>query len=254
MRTLSAYGCFFLCYLMPLAHAGEWDFATGFLARNYPLGASFVGEAGYSQKFWKTESDGPASKFLYGDVRSAVSARTSGVVNGAGGSLTVSPISFVSLGGRWGISNRLVKVGPLDCVELECRGTVLRSQLFGSIKLGAGPWGVAFESSSERLGSSTRHREVLDEVSTLPVVAAGDHLLTADFFTAYQLSNTWRVLAWLRNQSVTQTHHSNQFRGILAQHTQGQWMTTTGVGFYQSTIQSLGLTVLGGIRWSPALE
>jgi hypothetical protein len=238
---------------MPLAHAGQWDFSSGFLARNFPLGAAFVGEVGYSQKFWKSEAEGPVSKFLYGDVRSAVSASTSGVVNGAGASLIISPISFVSLGGRWGASNRLVKVGPLDCEALECRGTVLRSQLFGSIKLGAGPWGVAFETRSERLGSSTPHLEILDEVSTLPILAAGDHLLTSDFFTTFQLSDSWRVLAWLRNQSVTETHHSNQLRCILAQHTQGQWMTTTGIGLYQSTIQPLGLTVLGGIRWSPAL-
>jgi hypothetical protein len=236
---LVAFGALLL--LTSSVEAQVWDASFDFGARSYPWGAAFGAEGGYGVPIW-----GDTSELAYGFTRVGARAQTSGVVQRLDAKLSVFPISFfgVELQSGWG-HRRLDDISTLDCVLMECSGSLTRTTLqtplyFGFEKIfGRARLAYTWISASE-VGKTF----LADESTSLAVMAAGDQIRRWDFLVGLKLREDIRTMAIYELNEAQKSGEGNLSYGLVGQKSWGPHALLAGAGVYDSSTTSPHLQLL----------
>ncbi len=242
----------------PSAHAWQWDLSTSLQARGRPVGLSAGAQVGGNQLLWGEKEPGSHDgQFLYGYLRPSLRGHTSGVVNGYDARLELFPISFVSLSVGQHRTLRLAEFHAIDCVSLECGGSLARNYARAGVLLAQGPIFAGGSIRREHQIPTRTGHGFYDEISALSGSDGGDYRTVRDAMAGYRWGEA-RSLGVLylteafQNSESQSTTQALFYAGKLA----GSMRGMVGLGRYESNLLGVGGTVLFQSQWvfSPSLE
>jgi len=233
-----------LLLVSPAVQAQEtqkWDASLDVGLRAYPSGAALGFEGGRSQVLWGDSAANSEGDYQYGYFRLGGRVQTSIVVNGVEAKLSLFPISFVGLELSAGLSHRnLEQIGAIDCESVDCKGTLRRTRLslplylgvdrvFGRVR-GSFQWVEKLDSQQTLAG---------DEKLVLPIVAAGDEVLSGDLLFGYSFNDSQKLMAFIEANKTRQSEASSLVWGLIGElgiKTQPEQKFYLGLGLYDSSL------------------
>lgn len=244
-QSVSAIVTFFA--LFSASAAAEVDLQLGGIARSFPLsGYAFV-QSGYGQLLW-----GETSGVLYGYVRPYIEVDSAGTYQAGLAGFEVFPVSFLGArgGGEWNQNDS--HYHDYQCpTGVNCEGTMYRKFVEGQLVLGLADWFASVWLRWEHWSHKNPELgDFMDPNTGLIAYQGGDSEMVARFFTGYNITPEWAVIASGNyNQMI---HHFGIVRfGMLgARYRQGDFNAMVGLSHYQATEQKGGYGVFAGFTWS----
>lgn len=254
----------FLILFSTLAHA-HFDYSVGFSGRTVPVGAALNGKLGYNYLLWgPSRPQDPANgspdepqrpqpgEYLYGFLRPSATIASSFFINRGDLILDFYPISFFSLGIGQSISFRNTNLPAIDCGPLTCRGPLTRTYLQSKLLAGYENFFAVLKSQFMRMSSPIHDRPFVDEYTTITATAEGDFLFLNDFAVGYRASENIAAGIIISVSRMIKKGSMNNFEAIFGRYKINQWSIATGLGFYQSSLQSRSPSAFLALEWQGA--
>ena len=235
-----------LCLFAANRGLAEVQYGYGLDLRSYPVSASASAFVNRTALVWDGRQD-DQSFWKYGFYKIAAKAWAHGAVDG---SVEVNPISFLQFGYLRSSTSRFYEIKPNDCLIVECRGVLVRDQLYANLALGYQDW-IA------QLGAGQVNYQITTSLSNFAV--EGDGILGQTQNEKSNYSSVFigkksdeQVLGLfakftqmeLTKQSVQQTY-------FLAQKKMDNNLKAfVGLGGFKSDAFAQGFSIIGGANWT----
>jgi hypothetical protein len=238
-----------LCILTSLASFfpvyAEYDYQTQIISRSFPVALVWRNNFGYGKKLWKVND------VLYGYVRANTNLDTSAVVNTAGGSIDLFPISFFGFTVGASTTKRDIELRQFDCESITCKGWVRRKHV--GLKFALAKDRFFLMGQAERVDQRlSRHSGMnfADEQTSLIANSDGDIMKRINLTLGYRLNETYSLLGHYVNQNMKQFRNNAQMRLLFIEKKRGDWSYMWGNGIFKTPFDQSVFTTLFVITWN----
>jgi len=236
----------FILTLYSVHSAGQgFDYGLSVPFRSYPLAGGLVAQGGYNVLLWGEKK--PDSPLGYAYARPGLTLASSTRTHSYDAFLQVFLIPTTSL--EWGIGESARFGNPyfVDCSIYQCQGNVKRNYFKLTGALGLPRFFLAYSLKWTRLSSGDA--AFVDEYSNLVAHRGGDQLTTGDLALVYKIDSNWMAAIVRTDERMYDAATTSRLTGLAARYQLSPWVFGLGIGMYESSTASNGLTVFGGVKW-----
>lgn len=235
----------FLAFLFYSLNAFAWKYTLSAGARTYVPSASVEVIISHDGYLWNKSTAKEFWNYGYWKIYSTIAAH--GLLEAG---LTLSPISILEFGFAQSTTSRFYESKVYDCTNYFCKGNVQRSKF--NFKLGLGYEKMYLLNSYQKISTiiGSISQLAADESENILFNPTGDTLEINTFVVGYKYTEKLSFNLALKTAKFANTQQNNLSQYILSSWKEDNTEYGLGLGQYESTVSTIGLSAVGYYRWN----
>lgn len=213
--------------------------------RSFPKSASGEVHFYFNEKIWSNQTSGES--WQYGFWRLGAFAALHGQV---GLKVDVYPISILQLSLQRSLTSRFYDTQTLDCMNVECRGSVQRGTLKTSLVLGYGDIFFVPSFTITDISSDQNKKDFSSEEDNLVAALGGDQLSIRQLTLGYKSGDQrWALVSRSSKMKLSKDHNLSKYL-VWNKIYNPEINYFIGAGIFESSHADRSFSFISGISWT----